>query len=134
MDKIKKLQEQREKINKQIKNAEQKHINPLIKKRNKIYDKLASEENKQYLGRYFKFMNSYDGTDKWPLYLKVVGVGPNQKLITRSFQKTKYAEIEINQSNHYNVASFQFGYIEISEDEYENGKQKILEEVGLNEE
>lgn len=117
-------------------------LNKLDKKRGKLKKILDNIDNKKraelaktFLGKCYKFHNSYSGDNKWWLYIKVVGVDGTE-LIYEEFQETCYGEIEIKRARRpiYKYDSFPFGafdssYIPIDEKEFQEAKEKILPKI-----
>lgn len=59
----------------------------------------AAAEKRLFIGRYFKYRNTYGGSDTgWWLYGSPTALDDGGTLVGLSFQTTCYGEIEINQN------------------------------------
>jgi len=86
-----------------------------------------AEENQKYLGKYYKYRNSYGGDrEEWWIYVRVDEIKDNGILYT-SFEKTSMNYIEIK------LKDYAYGHHlfenEISEREYAEAWQKQLKEL-----
>lgn len=125
-----KLEDEEKRVGKLIERAEAKYLRPHYKKRNKIREQLQTLNCKDKLGKCFVFKNSYSGDPNWPLYIKIIGVKDGH-LLAEHVQKTYYGEIEIEVNKTYYHSSFDHSYTEITHEEYEEAKEKILMEAGI---
>lgn len=95
-------------------------------------DKLRPELIKKYVGKYFKYRNSYGGSDNgWWLYQYVVSLDkdfnlPNPTFYVITFQKTTMNVIEYR----YKEFTFQSSLgTEISKTEFMKAHDEILNEI-----
>jgi len=80
-----------------------KELQTIVNKaRAKLYKIEASEdiaENEKYVGKHFRYRNTYGGPDKekdkWWLYLKITGISSTGWLNGYSFQNDKQGKINI---------------------------------------
>lgn len=73
---------QRDKINSQIRKLELELELPKLKK--------------QYEGKYFRFNNGYNSTDRWGMYVKVIAVTGLNDVEIISIEKDSYGKIELH--------------------------------------
>ena len=105
---------------------------------NKFRDMVYEEEEeklkpyaKTFLGKCYKFENSYGSGDKWWLYLKVHNV-EDTSLYCISLQKANNNTIEIKPDEYKCVWNYENpfkGYIEITKEEFEEQKENFIKEV-----
>jgi len=91
MDKIKlsRMRSLQEKLNKN-----KKENDPLEKELSVLKDEKRQEELSKYIGKYYKYKNSYSYGNQWWLYIKVIGSTPDHiKVIT--CEKDCYKKISI---------------------------------------
>lgn len=91
MDKLKlsRMRSLQEKINKT-----KKEILPLEDELYTLRDEKIKEELSKYIGKCYKYKNSYQNEKPWWLYIKVIGVEHNY-LKTIECEKDCYGKIEI---------------------------------------
>lgn len=68
----------------------------------KIEKEERKEDNQKYIGKYFKYRNSYScptPEEHWWFYMAITGVGKDGDIISWSFQKDIYEHIEIEINN-----------------------------------
>ena len=112
-----------------------KKITDEFEKRQRIErEKRIKEENKSFIGKYFKFRNFYSSSDEgWWLYIKVVGV-KDTDLIVEEFEETEHGRIEITTAPHGVIGEgqqFDHLYMPITELEYQSAKKRILSKLEL---
>ena len=132
MNNLKELKKRKKEIRKERKelNKEESKINNLIEKEEVI------PKMKKNVGKCYKYRNS-DGESKWWLYTKITGV-KNGCYITVSFEHPKgeyYENISIEIERHESPSMFDdnvgypSNYKEITEEEYNKAREKILKEI-----
>ena len=97
----------------------------------KIEDKKSVAIAKGYLGRCFKFRNSYASDDKWWLYIKVIEVD-EADIICEEIQKTCRDEIDIRRYKRHVYCDdvlFSDSYVPIDEKEFQVAKENILSKM-----
>ncbi len=90
---------------------------------------------KSLIGTCYRYRNSYGNDDSWWLYIEVVDVGEigSRSVKIESFQETSL-EVEIKRHHHslYNHDGMDSdGYERISREEFEAGKQAVLDKLNL---
>ena len=128
MNEREKLEQQLDKINKEINILDNKYLGPKRKIRSRIQDQLQDLFCKEYMGKCFVFSNCYSSDSKWPLYIKVIGI-KDGSLITESFQKDCYGHITFETQKTYFSSLDDSLYKPISINEYEDEREKIMEEL-----
>ena len=134
MNNLKDLKKRKKEIRKERKklNKEENKINNTIQKQEVI------PKMKKNIGKCYKFRNSGGGVDsKWWLYIKITGI-KNSCYTTVSFEYPKgefseYTMIEIERhvspSRFEGNISYPSNYIEITKEEYNKAREKILKEI-----
>lgn len=134
MENLKELKKRKREIRKERKklNKEESKINNVLQKEEVI------PKMKKNIGKCYKFRNSGGGVDsEWWLYTKITGI-KNSCYTTSSFQHPKgeyieYIMIEIERhvspSRFESCTDYPSNYIEITEEEYNKAREKILKEI-----
>ncbi len=98
-------------------------------------DKIFYKKIKKLIGNCYRYRNSYGGgDDSWWMYIEVVGAGEydHRGVVIETFQKTTLkTEIERDTHSLYHTAEFDSGYQRISREDFNKGKQKVLNDFGL---
>jgi len=98
-------------------------------------DKIFYKKIKKLIGNCYRYRNSYSGgDDNWWMYVEVVGAGEydHRGVVIETFQKTTLkTEIERDTHSLYHTAEFDSGYQRISREEFNRGKQNVLNDLGL---
>lgn len=79
-----------------VKQKLQKQISVLREKLDVINKKEKIHNNAKYVGKFFKYMNTYGGDSEWPLYIKIISIDKYGNLISVRFQDDKNGEFRIN--------------------------------------
>lgn len=90
-------------------------------KLNKIESARRAKENRKFVGKCFKYQNSYGHGDPWLLYLRVTGGG--YWLKGYKFERTSTGRFEANFDE---CVSCIDGYEEISRKEFDKAWRKFL--------
>lgn len=85
--------------------------------------------NLKLIGKCYKFRNSYSQSEKWWLYIKIVGIEKDGDLIIHKFQKDNYGRIEIESETTWSDFEGDNDYIPISEKEYKKATDLLLQEM-----
>jgi len=96
----------------------------------RIKDEKLKEQNKTFIGKCFKFRNSYGGDNRWWLYIKVVGV-EDTYLITESYEITSHKRVEIQQKSHgvYGLGRQMEDYEPITNKQFEIARKRIIKKL-----
>lgn len=123
MSKLEKLRKQRNELDVQIRDIEDKlmeeKILPSLKKR---------------IGKCYVYINSYGGgSEKWNLYHRVLNVDEEANYIIDSFQQCSDGRIEIETKTKFNYSGrdslSDSSYKEITIEEYQEAQKKLLKVI-----
>ena len=93
-----------------------------------LEDARRTAEAATFIGRYFKYGNSYGSGDRWWLYLKVTSAGDSWPSgIT--FQAMSDGAWEVREDRHVSGLGEGGNWIEITADEYEKAWQEFIQDV-----
>lgn len=114
-------------------------LDELIKQRDALTNKIGVirannfvEANEPYVGRYFKFMNGYDGSNIWPLYIKVCSIDEDGQLTSVEFEQTCDGDVSIKTNEYFDfdghceeidVNEYSRAWIELSEQFHRMGQK-----------
>ncbi len=104
----------------------------LEKARNELYEieaKKKFERNAPFVGRCFKFRNSYSTTDeneKWWLYEKILGLDNTRDFITFKFETDINGKITIEPTD---CGYIYDRHIEISQEEFDDAWKNLVEKI-----
>lgn len=103
-------------------------MSPMMTELRAIEESERQSELMEYVGKYFKFRNSYScpngEEDKWWLYKKVTAEGDD--LTVLNFQRDVHGRIDISHERLFCKLS---GVIEISREEFVAAWETILKEI-----
>ena len=129
---LKELEEKRNALRKKF----QKDIQPIDAQISKINDEKNLKEKQKFIGRFFRFKNSYGDKDKWFVYIKVLSASLDGFSLLKIEDKpeTDYAdgilELILTEEHHF---SFQNEHPlfeqEITESEFDSVFKKAMSKI-----
>ena len=117
LNKIKVIQEELRTLEPTVRILRQELSN--LETKNKI------QESKKYIGKMFKYRNSYDSNTKWWLYVKVIDVNKHGDLVVIKYQKTPLKTTMEKDTWHIPVRDCDF----ISKKEFNAGIKEVIEDL-----